>query len=55
MTIEYFVRSIINKYGYVAIISNITKQGIEIIQQNPGAFGKSRETLSMKNEMDNGQ
>lgn len=48
-----FDGTMLNKYGHVAIISNITKQGIEIIQQNPGAFGKSRETLSMKNE--NGQ
>jgi surface antigen len=45
-----FDGTILNKYGHVAIISNITEQGIEIIQQNPGSFGKSRETLSMENE-----
>lgn len=49
MTIEYFVGSIINKYGYDAIISNITEQGIEVIQQNLESFVKSRETLSMEN------
>jgi surface antigen len=49
MTIEYFVGSIINKYGHVAIISNITEQEIEIIQQNMESLGKSRETLSMEN------
>jgi surface antigen len=45
-----FDGTILNKYGHVAIISNITEQGIEIIQQNPGSFGKSRETLWMENE-----
>jgi surface antigen len=44
-----FDGTILNKYGHVAIISNITEQGIEIIQQNPGSFGKYRETLSMEN------
>lgn len=36
-----------NKYGHVAIISNVTDNEIEIIQQNPGPFSKSRETLGL--------
>ena len=37
-----------NRYGHVAIISNVTDNEIEIIQQNPGAFGKSRVKFDMK-------
>lgn len=36
-----------NKYGHVAIISNVTESEIEIIQQNPGQFSKSREKSSL--------
>lgn len=32
-----------NKYGHVAIISNVLDNQIEIIQQNPGVAGKSRD------------
>ena len=31
-----------NPYGHVAIISDVTEHGIEIFQQNPGRFVKSR-------------
>jgi len=31
-----------NKYGHVAIVSNVYENEVEIIQQNPGPFGKSR-------------
>ncbi len=31
-----------NKYGHVAIISNVKENEIEIIQQNPGPFASSR-------------
>ncbi|MCL2131962.1 MAG: CHAP domain-containing protein [Lentimicrobiaceae bacterium] len=34
-------------YGHVAIISKVTKNKIEIIQQNSGRFGKSRNTFSL--------
>ena len=44
-----FAGTIFNKYGHVAIISNVTDSGIEIIQQNPGPFGKSRENISLSN------
>lgn len=36
-----------NKFGHVAIVSNVSETEIEIIQQNPGPFGKSRETFSL--------
>lgn len=39
-----------NRYGHVAIISNVTANEIEIIQQNPGPFGKSRETMPLNNK-----
>ena len=34
-----------NLYGHVAIVSEVAENKIEIIQQNPGPFGKSRESL----------
>lgn len=47
-----FDGSLFNKYGHVAIISEVTDNEIEIIQQNPGPFGSSRETykLNFSNE-----
>lgn len=39
-----------NKYGHVAIISNVTEKEIEIIQQNPGPFSKSRVTFALDNK-----
>lgn len=39
--------TVLNKYGHVAIISNITEYQIEIIQQNPGPFGSSRESFDL--------
>lgn len=39
-----------NKYGHVAIISKVTASEIEIIQQNPGPFGRSRETYALDNK-----
>jgi surface antigen len=40
-----FDGSIFNAYGHVAIISKVKTGTIEIIQQNPGPFGTSRETI----------
>jgi surface antigen len=37
-----------NKYGHVAIISKVTNNQIEIIQQNPGPLSKSRATYSIE-------
>ncbi|WP_369993813.1 CHAP domain-containing protein [Winogradskyella sp.] len=39
-----------NKYGHVAIISKVGDEEIEIIQQNPGPIGKSREDYSLVKE-----
>ena len=36
-----------NSYGHVAIISAVSGNEIEIIQQNPGAFSPSRNTLGL--------
>lgn len=40
----------LNKYGHVSIVSNITENEVEIIQQNPGSFGNSREKYKLLNE-----
>ena len=37
-----------NRYGHVAIISDVTEDEIEIIQQNPGPFANSRERYDLK-------
>lgn len=37
-----FKRYLLNPYGHVAIISKVTDNNIEIIQQNPGPFATSR-------------
>ena len=39
-----------NKFGHVAIVSNVMDNEIEIIQQNPGKYGKSRKTISLDKE-----
>jgi surface antigen len=36
-----------NSYGHVSIISKVEGNDIEIIQQNPGSFGKSREKFPL--------
>ncbi len=36
-----------NRFGHVAIISQVSKNGIEIIQQNPGPFAPSRVTFGL--------
>jgi surface antigen len=38
-----------NKYGHVAIVSNVTDHEIEIIQQNPGMFASSRRSFNLSN------
>jgi hypothetical protein len=37
-------------YGHVAIISDVKEKEIEIIQQNPGTYGKSRVTFPLKHQ-----
>ena len=39
-----------NKYGHVAIISKVTNNQIEIIQQNPGIHGNSRKIFKITKE-----
>jgi surface antigen len=38
-----FSGTVFNPYGHVAIVSEITPDNIEIVQQNPGPFNGSRE------------
>jgi len=40
----------LNKYGHVAIVSKVTDNEIEIIQQNPGPTRKSRKTFLLDNK-----
>jgi surface antigen len=44
-----FDGSTFNRFGHVAIISKVNENSIEIVQQNPGPFGKSRETFRLIN------
>ncbi len=39
-----------NRYGHVAIISGVTENEIEIIQQNPGPYAASREVFAIYKE-----
>jgi surface antigen len=39
--------SVFNKYGHVSIVSEVNENRIEIIQQNPGPFGNSRENYKL--------
>jgi len=36
-----------NSFGHVAIVSKVSDNRIEIIQQNPGKYGKSRATFEL--------
>lgn len=45
-----YAATTLNKYGHVSIVSEVTKNKVEIIQQNPGPFGNSRETYDLVNE-----
>ena len=38
-----------NRFGHVAIVSNVSSIKIQIIQQNPGPFSQSRESFSVEN------
>jgi hypothetical protein len=40
--------TLFNKYGHVAIISSVTDMEIEIIQQNSGSNGNSRDNYSLE-------
>lgn len=52
-----FSPSVLNRFGHVAIVSKVTGNDVEIIQQNPGPFGSTREIFNLnqtdKWEIDN--
>ena len=39
-----------NSFGHVAIVSNVTGNEVEIVQQNPGPTAKSRATFSIESQ-----
>jgi hypothetical protein len=43
-----FEGTVYNKFGHIAIISDVTENQIEIIQQNPGPFSSSRKTYPLE-------
>lgn len=45
-----FDASKFNKYGHVAIVSNVNEHEIEIIQQNSGLLGNSRESFTLEHQ-----
>jgi len=45
-----FGPSLLNRFGHVAIISSVTDSSVEIVQQNPGPFRPSRETIPLRHE-----
>lgn len=48
-----FSGSMLNRFGHVAIISDVSEDKIEIIQQNPGPFSSSREFFELKTQEGN--
>lgn len=45
-----FEGTLLNQYGHVAIISRVDDHEIEIIQQNPGRLGQSREIFKLNKQ-----
>lgn len=45
-----FSGTVFNKFGHVAIISKVTDNQVEIVQQNAGSATNSRETFSLTNK-----
>lgn len=42
-----FNKTLLNRFGHIAIISSISEDKIEIIQQNSGPFGETRKTFPL--------
>lgn len=42
-----FAPSLLNRYGHVAIISDVNNEIVQIAQQNPGPFSSPREDLNL--------
>ena len=45
--IVVFAPWLFNRFGHVAIVSRVGEDFVEIVQQNPGPFGRSRETYEL--------
>lgn len=45
--IVVFAPWLFNPYGHVAIVSRVDADAVEVVQQNPGPFGTSRERLAL--------
>ncbi len=45
--IVVFAPWLLNRFGHVAIVSHTNDDAIEVVQQNPGPFGKSRATYRL--------
>jgi hypothetical protein len=45
-----FGPSLLNRYGHVAIVSAVSDTAVEIVQQNPGPFGRSRERIALRSD-----
>lgn len=45
-----FGPSLLNRYGHVAIVSAVNDTGVEIVQQNPGPFGRSRAWIPLRSD-----
>ena len=48
-----FSGSVLNRFGHVAIISKVSEDEVEIIQQNPGPFSSSRENFTLETQKGN--
>lgn len=48
-----FSGSVLNRFGHVAIVSKVSQNEIEIIQQNPGPFSNSRENFTLETQNGN--
>lgn len=47
-----FAPTLLNRFGHVAIVSEVAEDDFEIVQQNPGPFGQSRERLPLRQNGD---
>jgi hypothetical protein len=45
-----FAPSLLNRFGHVAIVAQVSGEHIQIAQQNPGPFASSRETIRLNEQ-----
>ncbi|MFJ4376097.1 CHAP domain-containing protein [Pseudomonas japonica] len=43
-----FAPTLLNRYGHVAVVASVAEDRLQIAQQNPGPFGRSREELQLR-------